>query len=173
MPSFDDSYRMLTCLVTASGGEIASSRALLQRPDNGSFNNAEKDRMRAIKDAAIPGFFHMAAKDQVFCPLERVTAYYGRTVQRAYPGCSRTFYKITNTYFTFKVELIALGQEPSLCSGLLRGIDLDFSGVFYPTPGPLAHPAAQREAAMRAVILASGAPLDIEDFIRGNPYLRR
>lgn len=172
MPGFDDSFRILTSLVSASGGETASSSALLQRPNTSSFTDAEKDTMRALKEAAISGFFHMAAKDQVFCPLEQVTTYYGRTVEQAYPGCSRAFYKLTNTYFTFKVELIALGQEPSLCSGLLRGIDLDFSGVFCPTPGPLGHPAAQREEAMRTLILESGAPLDIEDFTRGNPYLR-
>ncbi|MBI5862924.1 MAG: hypothetical protein HZB38_00140 [Planctomycetes bacterium] len=172
MPGFDDAYRMLYWLVTASGGEVSSAHALLQRPNNGSFTDAEKERMREVKDAAIPGFFHMAAKDQVFCPLERVTAYYGRTVQQAYPGCSRTFYRLTNTYFTFKVELIALGHEPSLCSGLLRGVDLDFSGLFYPTPGPFGHPPAQREAAMRTLIGMSRALLDLEDFIRGNPYLR-
>lgn len=163
---------MLTWLVTASGGEVASSRALLQRSNRNSFTDAEKERMQEMKHAGIDGFFHMAAKDQVFCPLERVSAYYGRTVQQAYPRCSRTFYKLTNTYFTFKVELIALGSEPSLCSGLLRGIDLDFSGVFYPTPGPFGHPPAQREAAMRALISMSGAALDIDDFVRGNPYLR-
>lgn len=173
MPGFQDSYRMLTWLVTPSGGEIASSRALLQRSNSASFTDSEKQYMQEIKRAAIDGFFHMAAKDQVFCPLERVTTYYGRTVQQAYPGCSRTFYKLTQTYFTFKVELIALAHDSSLCSGLLRGIDLDFSGVFYPTPGPLGHAGAQREVAMRTLILESGAPLDIEDFIRGNPYLRR
>jgi len=172
MAGFDDSYRMLTWLVTASGAEVASVRAMLQRSNQGSFTDAEKERMQEIEHAAIGGFFHMAAKDQIFCQLERVTAYYGRTVQHAYPGCSRTFYKLTNTYFTFKVELIALGTEPSRCSGLLRGIDLDFSGLFYPTPGPFGHPPAQREVAMRAIITMSGAAFDLEDYIRGNPYLR-
>jgi len=128
--------------------------------------------MRAIKDIAILGFFHMAAKDQVFCPLERVAQYYGRPIPQAYPGCSRTFYRLTNTYFTFKVELIAVGHDASICASLLRRADLEFSGVFYPTPGPFAPPTAQREATMRTLILASGAPLDVEDFVRGNPYLR-
>lgn len=172
MQGFGDAYRILTWLVAASGGEIASWRSMLQRPNRDSFTDAEKERMQEMKNAAIDGFFHMAAKEQVFCPLERVTSYYGRTVQQAYPGCSRTFYKLTNTYFTFKVELIALGSEPSLCSGLLRGIDLDFSGLFYPTPGPFGHPPAQREAAMRTIIRMSGAAFDLEDFIHGNPYLR-
>src|SRR5262245_7722443 len=108
MAGFDRSYEMLTWLVAASGGELASSRAMLQRSNRGSFTDAEKQRMQEIKHAAIDGFFHMAAKNQVFCPLERITAYYGRAVPEAYPGCSRTFYQLTNTYFTFKVELIAL-----------------------------------------------------------------
>ena len=84
---------------------------MLRRPNRDSFTEVEKERIREIKQAAIDGFFHMAAEKQVFCPLERVTAYYGRTVQQAYPGCSRTFYQLTATYFTFKVELIALGDE--------------------------------------------------------------
>ncbi len=173
MAKFEDSYRILTTLVSASGGEVASLRVLLQRSDSDSFSAVEVERIQATKQVAMDGFFHMAAKDQVFCPLERVTAYYGRTVEQAYSGCSRTFYKLTNTYFSFKVELIALGSEPSLCSRLLRDIDVEFSGVFYPTPGPFAHSPAEREAAMRALIMSSGAAIDIEDFIRGNPYLGR
>ncbi len=172
MSRFDTAYQMLTWLVTASGREAASAYSLLQRSNKLPLSPSEKEQMDGLKHAAIDGFFHMAAKNQIFCPLERVTAYYGRTVQQAYPGCSRTFYQLTNTYFTFKVEMFGLDGESSLCAGLLRAVDLAFCSLFYPTPGPFGHPPAEREAAMRALILMSGAPLDLEDFIRGNSYLR-
>jgi hypothetical protein len=137
MNQFDRAYQMITWLVNAAGGEVQSASALLRRGNRESFTSADLDRMRPIKEAGFNGFFHMAAKNQVFCDLERISQYYGRTVQAAYPACTATFYQLTNTYFTFKVELIAVDGEPSLCAGLLRGIDFDFSSVFYPTPGPL------------------------------------
>jgi len=77
----------------------------------------------------------------------------------------------TSSYWTFKLVLIECTTDQSVCTSLLQCIDVDFAGLFFPTPG-ISPPKELREKTMRTFIEQSGADLDVEDYIRGNFYLR-
>ena len=171
MSKIDESLRILQILVESAGGSIEPMRHLLRR--NYEDITAEDDaaRLKELSELAVDGFFHCAARNITFTELSRIEEFYGRTLEENYPGASPTFMKLARTYWTFKVILIECTQEPSVCATLLRDIDLNFAGLFFPTPG-ISPPKGLREETMRTFIEQSGADLDVEDFIRGNLYLR-
>jgi hypothetical protein len=133
---------------------------------------AVREHLEVLQYKAIEGFFHCAAKDVVFTGMDRVSKFYGRGLEQAYPGASPTFMKLARTYWTFKVVLNECLSDDSLCVRLLVAIYVSFCGVFFPTPGPFGPSRTQRMMAMRTLIEGSGADLDVEDYLRSNPYLR-
>jgi hypothetical protein len=107
----------------------------------------------------------------MFTDIGDVRAYYGRSLEEVYPFATPTFMSLARTYWTFKVVLMRLGSDPSLIARMLWRVDIDFAGVFFPTPGPFCPPAEARREAMATIIQASGAPFDLGDYLRNNPYL--
>jgi hypothetical protein len=120
------------------------------------------------------GFFHCAAKGVTFTDISRIKKFYGRTLQEAYPGVSPTFMKLARTFWTFKIILNECTEATFVCDSLLQDIEINFAGLFFPTPDWLgmSPPKELREQTMRKFIEESGADLDVEDYIRGNYYLR-
>ena len=55
----------------------------------------------------------------------------------------------------------------------LSEIEHKIASVFFPTSGPVSLPVKLREKTQRDLIEASGVPIDVDNFIRGNPLLHR
>ncbi len=163
---------MLKILVEAAGGKIEPVRHILSKHKDSDVPINLSEEIGTIGNQAIDGFFHCAAKDIIFTDIEKISKYYGRGLKQAYPGASLTFMKLARTYWTFKVMLIHCLSDDSICVSLLNSIDINFSGIFFPTPGPFGPPREQRMMAMRTFIEESGADLDVEDYLRSNPYLK-
>jgi hypothetical protein len=171
MDKVDASLRMLQTLVESAGGSIEPFRHILvQNADRTS--ESDIAQLSALEYTAIDGFFHCAAKNLTFTDIGRIRQFFGRTLEEAYPGASPTFMQLASTYWTFKLLLNESMPASSVVGGLLQAIDILFAGVFFPTPGPLGRPKEERETTMRFLIQQSGANLDLEDYIRGNFYLR-
>jgi len=171
MSKVDDSLRILKILVESAGNSIEPFRNLLLRNSSEATSENETAQLEQLRFAAIDGFFYCAASDMAFTDISGIAAFFGRTLEEAYPGVSPTFMKLARTYWTFKLVLIECTTDQSVCTSLLQCIDVDFAGLFFPTPG-ISPPKELREDTMRTFIEQSGADLDVEDFIRGNPYLR-
>jgi len=193
MSKLDENLRILQILVESAGGSIEPVRHLLRRNHEDITAEDDAARLKELLELAIDGFFHCAARNITFTELSRIEEFCGRTLEENYPGvsplalgwsleCGRTleenypgasptFMKLARTYWTFKLILIECTQEPSVCATLLGIIDINFAGLFFPTPG-ISPPKELREETMRTLIEQSGAELDVEDFIRGNFYLR-
>ena len=172
MSEFDDSLRILKILVESAGNSVEPFRDLLLRNSSETTSKNETTQLEQLRFAAIDGFFHCAASDVTFTDISGIAGFFGRTLEEAYPGVSPTFMKLARTYWTFKLILNDCTTDQSVCTSLLQGIDIDFSGVFFPSPGPMSPPKKLREKTMRTLITQSGADLDVEDYIRGNFYLR-
>jgi hypothetical protein len=162
---------LIQLLVESNGDNIESVKDLLSLNYNAIKLKDDIEKLENLKFMIIDGFFHCAAKDIVFTDIENIKKTFGRTLDRAYPIASETFMKLARTYWTFKLTLIECIPHNSACIQLLQDIDINFAGVFFPTPGPFSPSREQREITMRALLASSGANLDIEDFIKGNPYL--
>jgi hypothetical protein len=163
---------LLGVLVDAGGGSIESVREILRKPGDTSVPPGLTGQLEDIKFRAIHGFFHCASKGVIFTELNRICEFYGRDLDQAYPAASPTFMKLARTYWTFKVVFNECHKDPSLCVRLLDAIDLNFAGLFFPMPGPFGPSSENRQMAMRALIGMSGADLDVEDYLRGNPYIQ-
>jgi hypothetical protein len=171
MDKVDGSLRILQTLVESAGGSIEPFRHILvQNADTTS--ESEIAQLSAVQYMAIDGFFHCAAKNLTFTNIGRIRQFFGRTLEEAYPGASPTFMQLARTYWTFKVLLNESMPASSVIVGLLQAIDILFAGVFFPTPGPFGRPKEERQKTMCVLIQQSGANLDVEDYVRGNFYLR-
>lgn len=126
-------------------------------------------------NAAMTGFFQAAAVGDTFTQPERIRQRFGRTLEENYPEAGQTFLRFAYSYWTLK--LVVGDADPATRSSvayqLLAQIEQMVAGLFFPTPGPVRIDQAQREAAQRQTLQESGAPIDIEDFIRHNPILLR
>jgi len=202
MNKLTEGLRILQILVESAGGSIEPVRQLLQRNHEDLTARDDIAQLKVLFEAAIDGFFHCAARNVTFTDVSRIQEFYGHlaseiaqatkkmgqvsriqefygyTLEENYPGASPTFMKLARTYWTFKVilnEMVLNNRstpDRSVCLDLLQAIDINFAGVFFPTPGPFGRPKKLREKTMRALIEQSGADLDVEDYIRGNFYLR-
>lgn len=147
---------------------------LLLKADN-ELEEAELESLRPLIKPMWKGFFYCAAEGHAFLPPQLIKEKFGYSLEENYPAASASFLRFATTYWTFKLvqsELLPTHQEKFLTQ-LLSKFETDIASVFFPTPGPMTIPARQREEAQRELIRESGAPIDIEDFIRGNPMLRQ
>jgi hypothetical protein len=172
MSKVDEGLRILGVLVEPAGGSIEAVRQTLHKNDTDVTGTDNIAQLEALFDIAIDGFFHCAAHNVTFTDVRRIKEFYGRTLEDAYPGASATFMKLARAYWTFKVALMKCVPHESVCINLLQKIDVNFAGVFFPTPGPFRPPKKLREKTMRTLIEQSGANFDVEDYIRSNFYLR-
>ncbi len=144
----------------------------------GESSKAEKDTMRIgeIYENTLKGFFHCAAKGFTFIPEEIIIEKYGRSVEQNYPEASNEFLKFAKTYWTLKIlvdNLIKSGKTDCLESYFLGKLEQVIGPLFFPFPGPMKISPKMREKDQRELLKASGANIDIEKFIKGNPILIR
>lgn len=171
MSNVDEGLKILQTLVESAGGSIAPFRHILVKNADSAPKN-EIAQLQKLYDKSIDGFFHCAAKNYTFTDVTRIQQFFGRTLREAYPGVSPTFMQLARTYWTFKVFLNESTPDSSVVIGFLQAIDISFAGVFFPSPGPFSQPKEKREETMYALMRLSGADLDVDDYIRGNFYLR-
>ena len=172
MGKVDESLRILKILVESTGGSIEQVQDLLSRNASDVTPKDNIARINSLHELGIYGFFHCAVRNVVFTDISKIEGFFGRTLEEAYPRVSPTFMKLARTFWTFKLVLHECTPNDSVCAALLQVIEIDFAGVFFPFPGPLSPPKKQRKQTMRALIERSGADFDVEDYIRGNFYLR-
>ncbi len=63
--------------------------------------------------------------------------------------------------------------EPLWATRSFSKVEATIGALFFPTPGPITIDPAKREAAQREILTASGAPINIQEFISRNPILLR
>jgi hypothetical protein len=172
MDKSEEGMRLLRTLVAAAGATLEAAEIILREPYTEETVRKHESVLMELQQTALAGFFHCASANVLFTDLDSIRAYYGRGLEDAYPGASATFLRLAKTYWTFKVCLIRCTPGSSVCFKLLWAIDETFAGVFFPTPGPFSPPKRLRETMMRDLITRSGAQFDVEDYVRGNHYLR-
>ncbi len=139
-------------------------------------NAAEyKGRIGPIMSALMRGFLHLAAKGHTFVEADRIAQHFGSTLRNNYPEASAPFLRFATTYWTYLFWLndhdAAVGDATAY--GLIGSIEEQIRPVFFPTPGPVKIKASVREAKQREILAQFDVPIDVEEFISGNPILIR
>lgn len=173
-PALEGALRVLQDLLSQAGRALEERERSLLQSRFDSLDDACKRSIAGLYEPLWKGFFLAAAKGQAFLPLTSIKEEFGRSLEENYRGGSQAFLRFAATYWTFKLvhgRLFPKHTNTALCQ-LLGQLEQDIASVFFPTPGPVSIPVQKREETQRALIRESGAPIDITDFISGNPMLR-
>ncbi len=133
------------------------------------------ERLSEIYNVMFRSFFHFAAEGLGLIPENRVTKKYGRSITDNYPEANEVFLRFAQTYWSLRVltyDLIKYDME-WIGAHLLAKLEQDIGPVFFPFPGKVKIAPPMREKTQRELIKESGAKIDIEEFMRGNPILIR
>ena len=149
-----------------------NDQALLMRPTS-KIRESDQSEVMALEEPINLGFYKCAAEGYAFVSPSRIKEGFGHSLEENYPGGSDAFLRFATAYWTLKLTRNDLLREHSdkLIFKLLSELEFNIASVFFPTPGSHRVPTNLREQEMRRLILASGAGIDVEEFIKGNPIL--
>lgn len=135
----------------------------------------EKETVKALTEVALSGFMHLAAKGHEFPVSIGVGQLFGRSLEENYPEANEVFLKFARTYWTYTLRLDEwINRDTRTRLGdVLFNVESIIRGTFFPTPGPLKISAERREKEQRSLFRQTGAPIDVDEFMRGNPILIR
>ena len=141
-----------------------------------TLNEAQKSRLNEVIPELGRGFFHLGARGYEFVDPKRIREHFGRTLRENYPEANNTFLSFATTYWTFK--LWVNDHEPDLDRlpvgvGMMPDLEQQVASVFFPTPGPIKIGAKIREATQRQLFAENEVPINVEEFMTGNPILIR
>lgn len=131
------------------------------------------DRFAEMIRSARRGFFHCAARGDAFVPLELFAEEFGRSIDDNYPGAGAAFLRLATSYWTLR---ILEGRLRRRYAGvgiqqLLLAVEDPIARLFFADADDTAMEAADRAILQRLMIEDSGAPIDAEEFLFGNPLL--
>ena len=161
-------------LVVAVGSSLADNdlKIFIQKPEEAE---QYSQRLAEIYGSMFKGFFHCAAKGLALVPEIEIVNRFGYSLKDNYPEANESFLKFAKTYWTLRVLVLDWTKNDMEWIGahLLAKLEQDIGSVFLPFPGTKKIPPNQREEFQRALISESGADINIDDFIKGNPILIR
>lgn len=170
-------YNAVAELLRREGRSLSKSDELLLMKPVSQIEESDQPEWAALEEAVNSGFYKCAAEGYEFTSVSRFKERFGRSLEEHYPDGSQAFLRFATSFWTLKLvkDDVSRDQEHSdkLISHLLSGLEFNISSVFFPSAGlrNLRISANLREQEMRRLILVSGAKIDIEEFITGNPIL--
>ena len=172
--SREQAISALETLVT-SGGLSLTDDDLVILQVNVEEADKHKTRLLEISKAMYYGFFHCAAEGVVLIPETEVTKKFGHSIEKNYPEANKVFLDFAKTYWTLQLLAFNLptNNREWVCTYLLVNLEQTIGPVFFPFPGNVQISPSKREKTQREIIGKSGANIDIEEFMRGNPILIR
>ncbi|NKB88864.1 MAG: hypothetical protein GKS06_11660 [Acidobacteria bacterium] len=134
-------------------------------------DESSQRRFAVIADSALQGFFHLAAEGYPFVSVERFQAQFGDSLEKNYPGAGAAFMRLAASYWTLHM---LHGRINTRFSGtglqqVLRFVEDRVGQAFFPEDDRL--DAEQLARVQRRLIAQSGADIDVEQFLLGNPLL--
>lgn len=134
-----------------------------------------RDRLSELFDAAGRGFWHCAADGYLFVDPRIGADEFAEELRETYPDASPAFIDLAASYWSLKV---LSGQMETRFSGVgvqqvLTGIEERVRKLFFQDPETALRSIPKLEEAQREAIEVSGAPIDAEQLIGGNPEDRK
>ena len=128
-------------------------------------------RFAVMADSALQGFFHLAAEGHTFVPVDRYRDEFGDSLQENYPGAGAAFVRFATSYWTLHMLHGRLGTRYAGTSlqQVLRFVEERVGRAFFPEDDVL--DSAQLARVQQRLIAQSGAPIDVDQFLFGNPLL--
>jgi len=117
--------------------------------------------------AYAPGF--------AFAEPETIRERFGKSISENYPGATPEFLAVATSYWTLKQVHWNLFRTSSArpLAQLTSWLEEMIGAVFFPMPGPLSVSPEVRVQTQRSILRKTGATINEERFIAGNPILKR
>jgi hypothetical protein len=134
-----------------------------------------KNRLLEISTAIYYGFIHCAAEGITLAPETRIKEQFGYSLEENYPEANEVFLRFAKTYWTLRILVIDLAESERkwIPTYLLMNLEQNIGSIFFPFPGKVVISPAKREKTQRELLQKSGANINVNEFIRGNPILIR
>jgi hypothetical protein len=136
-----------------------------------------RERWDAILLGLTRGVFHLAAAGHEFAAIEEVERRLGAPLDKLHRKAGASFRAFAKTYATLGVWTATRPpddpEKELMGRRALREIELGLATLFFPDPDEDATDPAQREEAQRRILAHYDAPLDVDEFMRGNSVLIR
>ncbi len=148
----------------------ADRELLLSYAPEAGIDGGGEHRFAVIADAALRGFFHLAATGHAFVPIERFEDEFGDSLTHNYPGAGAGFTRLATSYWTLHMLEGRLGTRfaGTLLQQCLASIVGRVRTAFF---AEVDGDSGTRALAQRDLIARSGAPIDADEFLLGNPLL--
>ena len=122
-------------------------------------------------------FFRQALNGDTFGHIEKVRLEFGKTLEEQYGLQNGPFLNLAKTYWTFRLELDQDQYSPSnkytpLLFPILRTVEMNISGTFFPTPGPKTMSVAQRAMRHEQILKEFAPQIDAKRLISESPILK-
>jgi len=148
--------------------EVALARKL------SDLSTREAELIPEINERLQQGYFEAATDGFQFVPALRIQERFGRTLEANYPEAGSAFLNFAKTYWSLKLLLDEVEEDhPLLASALLSQLERVIGPVFFPTPGPMQVPVAQRKKDQEMLLTELAPRMDVQDFLEKNPILIR
>lgn len=139
--------------------------------------SAQQQHVLEIVQILTRYFFKLALNGQTFGPIEKVRLEFGKTLEEQYGLQKGPFLNLARTYWTFRLELDQDQYNSSnryipLLFPILRTVEMNISGVFFPSPGPKVMSVAQRTMRHEQILKEFAPQIDAKRLISESPILR-
>lgn len=122
-------------------------------------------------------FFKLVLTGELFCPIEKIRSEFGKSLEEVYDLKNGPFLNLARTYWTFRIELDQDQYSSSnryipLLFPILRTVEMNISGIFFPSPGPKTMSAAQRAMRHEQVLKEYAPQIDARRLISESPIIK-
>ena len=173
-----EAERRLIGRVAAAGGlvEAELNWNILDSPA-AALPDEHKNLWSIMNASLMSGLLRLAADGYEFVPASRIQERFGKTLRANYPEATPAFLRFATGYWTLKLWVgdHAQGDLESIPLGKLTLVAAEDSveSLFFPTPGPVRIDPNERERAQRKIFHDYRIPIDVDEFMAGNPILMR
>lgn len=132
-----------------------------------------QDRFAALYEAALRGFFHCAADGVAFVPVERFEDEFAESIHSTYQGGSAAFLRLCRAYWTLHMleGRVRLRYAGLALQQLLLAVDVKVAEAWFPETDLDDDAVEALVAEQRRLVLESGAAIDMDELLFGNPML--
>jgi hypothetical protein len=160
---------------------LPEPKEIFERSGHGSElpkpKNAEEENiMVQTIEALYRQFFKKVKIGGQYCPVEKIKKHFGQTPRERIGVSSGGYYRLFIAYWTLNVKLEENRQSNISKHGygnvycidsLLRFVESNLAGAFFPTPGPTEIPEAQRRRGIQDLLQRFAPTMTIKELYEG------
>jgi len=160
---------------------IPEPKDIFERSGHGSEipkprNNEEERIMVKTIEAFYRQFFKKVKTGAQYCPIEKIKKHYNQTPQERIGISSGGYYRLFVAYWTLKAKLEENRQSNISKHGygnvyyvdsLLRIVESNLAGAFFPTPGAVEIPEAERRQGIQQLLNTFAPTMTIKELYEG------